>query len=443
MRDIFLLSILPILVFAMFHRAFIGLGLWIWTAMFFPNGWVYGIAGNIRYNFLFAGLTIVVYLMAKKKSKLQLGNIGGLVLLFLAWTLITTIFAIGIPEIAWDIWSRLAKVIALFICILLIIDKKLHIDFFLWCLIFSVGFYASVEGLKYVSSGGAHNIRGMGGHVLGDRNELAVAFAMLLPICFYLLGEFGKNSWILKFGMIALITLVITSIIGTNSRGGLLALVAVGGYLFIKSKRKIWFAILVLCIGGAMVGLIPDQWFDRMDTISTADQDNSFLGRMVAWKLSFILASQNVFGGGFKALEYFPVWSSLSQDFYKFPFFYTGTAVPDIFGAHAAHSSYFQVLGDHGFIGLFIFTSFIGLSFFKAGSIAKRARALNGPDWLISLATMLRLSLFAYAVGGAALSFAYFDMIYAIMALVLVLEQKFLVPLARSRELEARAVSTA
>ncbi|AZP12222.1 putative O-glycosylation ligase, exosortase A system-associated [Undibacterium parvum] len=443
MRDIFLLSILPILIFAMFQRAFIGLGLWIWTAMFFPNGWVYGIAGDVRYNLLFAGLTIVVYLMSKKKSQLQLGNIGGLVLLFLGWTLITTIFAIGIPELAWDIWSRLAKVIALFICILLIIDKKLHIDFFLWCLIFSVGFYASVEGLKYVNSGGVHNIRGMYGHILADRNELAVAFAMLLPICFYLLGEFGKKSWILKFGLIALITLVITSIIGTNSRGGLLALVAVGGYLFIKSKRKIWFAILVLCIGGAMVGLIPDQWFNRMDTISTADQDNSFLGRMVAWKLSFILASQNVFGGGFKALEYFPVWSSLSQDFYKFPFFYTGTAVPDTFGAHAAHSSYFQVLGDHGFIGLFIFISFIGLSFFKAGSIAKRARALNGPDWLISLATMLRLSLFAYAVGGAALSFAYFDMTYAIMALVLVLEQKFLVPLAASRELEARVASSA
>ncbi|MCX7217555.1 MAG: hypothetical protein NTY70_01065 [Burkholderiales bacterium] len=56
---------------------------------------------------------------------------------------------------------------------------------------------------------------------------------------------------------------------------------------------------------------------------------------------------------------------------------------------------------------------------------------------------MLRLSLFAYAVGGAALSFAYFDMTYAIMALVLVLEQKFLVPLAASRELEARAASSA
>lgn len=433
MRDIFLLSILPILIFAMFQRAFIGLGLWIWTAMFFPNGWVYGVAGTIRYNLLFAGLTICVYLMSKEKSKLQLGSIGGLVMLFLCWTLITTIFAIGIPEIAWDIWSRLAKVMALFICILLIIDKKLHIDFFLWCLVFSVGFYASVEGLKYVNSGGAHNIAGMAGHILADRNELAVAFAMLLPICFYLLGEYGKNSWVLKFGLISLITLIITSIIGTNSRGGLLALVSVGAYLFVKSKRKIWFAILVLCIGGAMVGLIPDQWFNRMDTISTADQDNSFLGRMVAWKLSFILASQNVFGGGFKALEYFPVWSSLSQDFYKFPFFYTGTAVPDLYGAHAAHSSYFQVLGDHGFIGLFIFTAFIGLSFFKAGSIAKKARALDGPEWLISLANMLKLSIFAYAVGGAALSFAYFDMIYAILALVLVLEHKFLLPLAAAR----------
>jgi probable O-glycosylation ligase (exosortase A-associated) len=432
MRDALLLTVLPFLIFAIFRRPFIGLGLWMWTAMFFPNGWVYGIASNIRYNLLFAGLTICVYLLSKDKARLHLGQVGVLVILFFMWTTLSTIFCMGIPEIAWEFWSRLAKIMALFIFILLIMDKKLHVDFFLWCLIFSLGFYAGLEGLKFIASGGGHKIEGLAGHVLGDRNELSIAMAMLLPICFYLLGEYGKGSKIVIIGLFGLIVLIVISIIGTGSRGGLIALAAVGGYLFIKSKRKILFTLLIVCVGSAMVGLIPDQWFERMDTIGKVDSDASFMGRVVAWKLSFILAAQNpFFGGGFKALENFAIWFSLSQDFNQYPFFYTGTAVPDLERAHAAHSIYFQVLGDHGFVGLFLFVAIIASAFFKAGAIVKKIRNARGPEWAISLVTMLRLSIFTYAVGGAALSFAYFDLIFAIFAIVVVLEYKFLPAIIR------------
>lgn len=434
MRDIVLLAILPLFLYAIIKRPFIGLGLWIWTAMLNPNGWVYGVASSIRYNLLFATLTIGGYIASKGKHRIQLGAVGGLVFLFLAWTLISTLFARSLPEIAWSEWVKLVKIVALFLFIILIIDKKLHIDFFLWSLIFSVGFFAAVEGLKYIVSGGGHRIEGLAGHILQDNNQLALAFSMLLPLCFYLLGEYGKKSWILKFGLIGLITLVVIAIIGTNSRGGLLALASVGGYLFIKSKQKLLFGFLIVCIGSLFVGLIPEQWYMRMDTISQANGDASFMGRVIAWKLSFILASQNpFFGGGFKALEYFPVWSALSQDFNQYSFFYSGSALPDLRRGFAAHSIYFQVLGDHGFVGLLIFITILTLSFFKAGTVAKRVREANGPDWLINLATMLRLSIFTYAIGGAALSFAYFDMIYAIYALVIVLEYRFLAEIIKNK----------
>ena len=85
MRDIFLLAVLPFLIYAIFQRPFIGLGLWIWTALFYPNGWVYGIATSIRYNLLFACLTIGIYLISKQKTKLQLGTVGSLVILFFVW----------------------------------------------------------------------------------------------------------------------------------------------------------------------------------------------------------------------------------------------------------------------------------------------------------------------------------------------------------------------
>ena len=427
MRDLFFLSILPMLVFAILRHPFIGLGLWVWTAMFYPNGWMYGMAASIRYNLVFAGLTIFVFLISKEQKRLTLGVVGWLVILFFVWTTLSTALGLALPEVAWEYWRRMAKIVALFVFVLLVMNKKLHIDFFLWCLVLSVGFYAVVEGLKYIVSGGGHILEGMAGHILGDRNELAVAFAMLLPICIYLLGEYGKKSWILKFGFLGLIALLITSIIGTGSRGGMIALSAVSSYLFIKSKRKLLFTMLIAFVGIVVVSVVPGQWFDRMDTIASANEDGSFLGRLVAWKLSFILAMQNpFFGGGFKALDSFPVWVSLSQNFYQYSFIYTGAALPDPNRAHAAHSIYFQVLGDHGFVGLFLFVMILALSFLKAGAIAKKTRSVGGPNWLINLATMLRLSIFAYAIGGAALSFAYFDLIFAICAIIIVLEYRIL-----------------
>lgn len=427
MRDFFLLAVLPFLIFAIFHRPFIGLGLWIWTALFYPNGWVYGLASGIRFNLLFTALTIGVYILSKNKSRLQLGWLGGLVLLFFFWTCLSSIFGMAPSDYVWEIWSRFAKVIALFVFVLLIIEQKLHIDFFLWCIVLSVGFFAGLEGLKYIASGGGHHIEGMTGHVLGDRNELSIAMAMLLPICFYLLSEFGAASKILKFGFLSLIGLLVIAIIGTNSRGGLIALAAVGAYLFVKSKRKLGFAVLIAFALFAAIHFIPEEWFERMNTIAQAEGDASFMGRVVAWKLSLIMAVQHPFlGGGFKALEYFPVWTALSQDFHHYAFFYTGNALPSTTQARAAHSIYFQVLGDHGFIGLLLFLSILFATFSKTNAIVKKNRLAKGPEWLNHLATMLRLSIFTYAVGGAALSFAYFDMFYALIGLVIVLDKKIL-----------------
>jgi probable O-glycosylation ligase (exosortase A-associated) len=151
------------------------------------------------------------------------------------------------------------------------------------------------------------------------------------------------------------------------------------------------------------------------------------MGRVVAWKLSLILASHNpFFGGGFKGLEYFPVWSSLSQEFSSFPWFYTGAALPDPDKARAAHSIYFQVLGDHGFFGLGIYLSFLLGAFFKARRVVRLARIHPVPEWIGRAAITLQLTLFAFCVGGASLSFAYFDLTFAAIGLLIVLEQRIL-----------------
>jgi probable O-glycosylation ligase (exosortase A-associated) len=432
-RDLFFLAALPFLLYAMAKRPFIAVGLWVWTAMFFPNGWLYGVASVIRYNLLFTAVAVLGYLAMRDKPKVRLGALGALVLAFFLWTTLTTAMTIGRPDVAWEIWSRFAKVVLLFLFIVMVIDKKLHFDFLLWCVALSIGFYGCLEALKFIGSGGGHMIEGMPGHVLGDRNELAVAFVMALPLCFYLLEEYGRSSKWIRIGLLGTLALLVIAIVGTQSRGGFIALLAVAGYMFVKSERKFLLGSIAVVLVAVLASLISQEWLARMDTIQAAGQDQSFMGRVVAWKLSFILAMDNpLVGGGFKSLENFVVWDMLSRDFMSYSFFSTGDALPDTRRAHAAHSIYFQVLGDHGFVGLALYLGILWTMFRKAAAVAREARTHALAPWIARLAVMLQLSIFAFALGGAALSFAYFDLIFAIGALVVVLQSR-IVP----RELKA------
>jgi probable O-glycosylation ligase (exosortase A-associated) len=427
MRDMFFLALLPLMLYAMAKRPFIAVGMWIWTAMFFPNAWMYGVASGLRYNLIFTAVAILGYLVLKDKPKVHFGAIGAFVLLFLFWTTVSTIGTSGVPEVAWEMWSRFAKVVLLFIFVILVLDKKLHFDFFLWCVVLSIGFYAGLEALKYVASGGGHKIEGFYGHVLGDRNELALAFVMTMPLCAYLLGEYGKQALVIRAGLLGLMGLIVLAIIGTQSRGGFVAMMGLAGYYFLKSDRKVVLSVLVAVLVAVLSNVVSDEWMSRMDTIGEAGEDASFMGRVVAWKLSFILAVQNpFFGGGFKTLEWYPMWLRLSQDFFAFPFFYTGEALPDPNKGHAAHSVYFQVLGEHGFGGLIVYLTMLFVSFRTAWRVAAKAKKHVETAWIASLATMLQLSIFAFALGGAALSFAYFELLFAIAGIVQVLHSRVL-----------------
>ncbi len=448
MRDLFFLAMLPLMLYPMIKRPFIALGMWIWTAMFFPNAWLYGAASGLRYNLIFTAVAVLSYTLMPNKPKNSMGQIGFLVLLFFAWTTVSTSMTVGNSDYAWDIWVRFFKVIALFVFINLIVEKKLHVDFFAWCVVLSIGFFGGLEALKYILSGGGHMIAGFSGHVLGDRNELALAFVMTLPLCLYLLGEYGARANLVRFGLLGLMGLMVAAVIGTQSRGGFIAMLCMGGYLFVKSERKILLGVLVVGLTVVLSSVVSQEWVTRMDTIGTATNDESFMGRVVAWKMSFILASQNpLFGGGFKSLETTVVWARLAQDFLAYSFFYSGDALPDPTFARAAHSVYFQVLGEHGFIGLIIYVSLLFTAFRKARKVAALAKKRAAPEWIVKFAVALQLCIFVFAVGGAALSLAYFELIFAVFALTMVLDFRILpaalAQQAREREAQKAVVEAA
>ena len=139
-----------------------------------------------------------------------------------------------------------------------------------------------------------------------------------------------------------------------------------------------------------------------MNTINNYEEDGSAMGRINAWWMAWNLARDHFFGGGFDAttVENFLRYAPVAHDL------------------HAAHSIYFQILGEHGFVGLGLFLMLWLFTWVSAGRLHKLGTANPETGWLSDLGGMCQVSLVGYAVGGAFLSLAYFDLPYNIMVLV-------------------------
>nr|WP_086938876.1 putative O-glycosylation ligase, exosortase A system-associated [Thaumasiovibrio occultus] len=414
MRDLLFLALqLPMIYFAL-RRHYIALALWVWTGFFVPVHWLHNLGESVSYNSLYAGLTLLSLLFSSPKPKQFFSFTFVIIACFWLLTTITSYLGISNQVLMWTSWSNFTKVMIITVCTAAIVRERREFNLIIWMIALSVGFYGFVEGLKFLASLGGHRIKGPTGHLIEDNNHLAAALCMTLPLMVYLMGE--TKTKLIKLGLMGVCAICVLAILGTHSRGGLIGLIVVGGYFWLKSNQKILSLIAIILVGSVAIQLLPERWFNRMDTIETAAvDDKSFAGRLNAWKIHTLIAlDRPLTGGGFKAAEVSEIWISKSADLDRVDFFETP---PPGERGKAAHSIYFQVLGDHGFIGFGMFMTVIGITVLKLSVIQRRGRRSPEVKWMSSLSKMLLLSIIAYCTTGAALSLAYFEFFWILVAL--------------------------
>lgn len=414
MRDLVLLILLPYLLYASLRKPFIGLSLWLFTSLIPIQTWVYGLATSIRWNMLFALCTMIAYVISKHKPQRQQDKLYTLLFFFLVIATLSTLFHNSIDAIVQARYVTLVKSLVFLLFASLIINSKLHIEAVLWACVLSVAATSAKQGIKVVMSGGGHVVYGISS-TFNDNNLSAFATLVTIPMCIYLIAQY-KHSKILQLGLVGLVCSSVIFVLGSDSRGGLLGLLALGGFYFFKSKHKLLMTSVAFVLGVFALSLMDDQWFERMNTIKEADQDESFQGRLIAWKLSILLAIQSpIWGAGFDSVAVRSVWTGVLQYWDLVSF------IPSNFPekGHVAHSIYFQVLGDIGFVGFFLFFGIIATCYFRFKRYSRQSDN-DELKWLYEVSTYLRLSLVCYFVAGAALSVAYNEMTMLMVALAIV-----------------------
>jgi len=405
MRDILVTAIVFGVLPFIFKRPWIGILLWCWLSYMNPHRQTWGFAYDMPFAFICAIVTITAFVFSREKKEMIWTRETVLLLLFVGWMFFTTFFAFY-PQLAWEQWDKVWRIQLMVFLTVMIIKERQHLHWMIWIIALSLGYYGVKGGIFTIAHGGAFRVQGPEGTFFAGNNEMALVLAMLVPLIRYLHLQ-TSQIWV-RWGLASAMVLSGIAAIGSQSRGGLLAIAAMGVYLWLKSRHKFVTGIYIGIAVAIMASVMPQSWYDRMDTIKNYQEDESALGRINAWHTAFNVAKDRVTGGGFETFR--------PPTFQQY--------APEPFRVHDVHSIYFEVMGEQGFIGFGMFILLAVFTWLRANQVIRECKKDPERKWAADLAAMIQVSLVGYGAGGAFLGMAYFDLTYHLM-IILILAAKF------------------
>lgn len=409
MRDITLAAFIAGMLLVTLRRPVFGALMWAWISMMNPHTMTYGFASRMPWALVIALTTLVGFAISKERKPLPLNGGTLLILLLLAWMTVTSAFALNpIEGEVLDRWVFVLKILFMLLITFMLVRGRKEIDWLIWVMVISVGFYGVKGGLWTLATGGGGRVWGPPGGNLAGNNELAVGLVIIFPWMYYL-REMATHRW-LRMALVASMVAVAFGILGSQSRGALLAVVSMAVVMGAKGKHMIRTMLVLAVVGLAALAFMPDSWTSRMDTIQTYEADTSAMSRIWTWKTLWnAVLDRPLVGAGFRADNLLVFQRYAPVDGFEI---FQGKVF-------VAHSIYFQAMGEQGFVGLGIYLSLGLWTWFAAGRLARLTQ--NDPEfsaWVPLLMRMTQVSLVGFAVGGAFLSLMLLDLTYYIPGVV-------------------------
>jgi probable O-glycosylation ligase (exosortase A-associated) len=375
--------------------------LWTWISLMNPHKLAFGWVSGAPIAAIAAGAALVSLPFNPNHWRNLLQPVVLALVVFVLWMCLTTLMAFD-PAASSLQLGKVLKIQLMTLVALVALTERRHIEWFVWANVLSIGFYGLKGGLFTVATGGSFHVWGPPGGFIEGNNELALALVVVLPLMNYLRLQ-STRRWE-RMALMLLMGCCVVAVAGSQSRGALLALLAMAAMLWLRSHHKLLTGLAMGLASFAVLALMPESWEQRMHTIQTYQDDGSAMGRINAWLTNLNIARHHLTGGGFEI--------------------YTPDVVvryaPDPSNVLVAHSIYFSVLGEHGFIGLVLFLLVWLLALRLSSQIAARAQVQPGFGWARDLALMCQVALVGYAVGGAFLSLAYFDLPYNLIVMLVI-----------------------
>jgi probable O-glycosylation ligase (exosortase A-associated) len=420
MRDLFIAAVVFGLLPMVLKRPQVGIYLWSWISYMNPHRLAYGFAFGFPWAYTIFLATLAGLFFSREPKRILWTRETVLMLMYLGWAAVTSYFGF-FPDLAWEDWVKMFKIFLVTYMTVMVITNRERLHGLIWIIALSLGFYGIKGGIFTILHGGVYRVQGPLGTFIGENNEMALALIMTVPLIRYLhLQE--TRRW-LKTGLAGAMLLTALAAIGSQSRGALVGILAMGFFLWLKSRQKFITAVLVVLAVGAVAAIMPQEWHERMHTTKSYQEDASALGRINAWHTAFNVASARITGGGAEMFR-----PSVFREY-----------APEPYRVHDAHSVYFEVMGEHGFIGFGIYMAIMAFAWMRGGSIIRRTKNIPELKWARDLAAMTQVSLIGFAATGVFLGMSKFDLYWHLVVILVILDHLVCQELARQPVAGTRA----
>ena len=405
LRSLWLLFVYISFLGISFSAPFVATLGYVWVDTFQPQSVSYIILNQVPVALVMGAIAVALYSLFDRRAIPRLSMITILQLTFAAWITLTSALA-SLPEVAWEKWDWAFKTIVFSAFIPLTIRTRVQIEAFLQIYMFSLAANLVPFGLKMAISGGGYGqdlTLGGGNSGISEGSTLAAVSVMTIPIYLYLREHavlVPSTIWFRSIYFI-LAGLAVLTTIGTFERTGLIGLVTLGIAALLKSRRKLMTLFAGLIISGIMACAMTDAWIARISTIGDYAKESSAFSRILVWRWTLDFAASHPFGGGFGAYR-------LDQ-----------IELPDhsVKAGVAFHSIYFEVLGEHGWVGLLLFLSISAASLIALQLASNRARQHPELSWCRDLVATIQISLLVLLVCGSFIGIAFQPMIPYLFAM--------------------------
>jgi probable O-glycosylation ligase (exosortase A-associated) len=370
----------------------------------------------IRWTFLIALTSLIGYVFINKERQPPKNALVFFMFILAFWYLLSA-FINNVTSSEFGLATDFIKMILMSWVTASVITTRLRIHALIWILIISIGSVSFRTGLITVIAGGGGNI--VGPEFLGHTNEYARYVIYTWPFMLYL-ARHSAHKYV-RFGNGVLATTAVLTLIGTNSRGALVAFGAMCVILWLYGSRKVVSVVLLLTfVGGAYLILPPERlesFTSRAATIENPNETKSFQLRTDSWAFGWDFALKNPYFGG-------------------------GPGTFEREHGFAAHSNYFEVLGVSGFVGFGVYTIIALLAFAMVFRIQKRTRGIAELAWAHDLAFYTMITLVGYFVGGLTKNHGFNEYYYMLLGIMMGLEtavNRYLTTEAEEKRLRASA----
>jgi probable O-glycosylation ligase (exosortase A-associated) len=410
-RDLFFVAFILVLLALACRRPFLFVLAYAYVDTVSPQ--------RLSYYLLSGGNLVMYVAIAAMGSWLLFDSKKGMRIAGRQWAMIALLLYAGyttlnahFPETAWEKWDWASKAMIFAIFIPFTLRTKLRVEAYILFMTLSAAAIAIVGGIKTLLSGGGYgalNLMVDSNSGLYESSTIACIAIALVPLVVWLArhGTIFPPDWRVKIFAAGLTFACLLIPVGTEARTGLICIGVVAILTLRDVKRRLLYMSMVALVGVAAVPMLPSTFTERMGTIKGYEADSSATTRLAVWGWTWTYVQEHPMGGGFDAyrLNRIQVAATTEQGSGNVRTVDTRTHADE---GRAWHSAYFEMLGEQGFPGLFLFLVIHLGGLVRMEIIRRRYRREEGDKaWIAPLATALQHFQIVYLVGASFIAIAF------------------------------------